>query len=83
MLYPKHRGPVKNDFSFHGGSFLIETQYDKPTRKLVQKLQALYPVVVERLRTVYTTRHVICCSQVVRCFDKEIHVKLAEQFVMC
>jgi len=49
----------------------------------VKKLQAVYPVVVERLLTVDTTRHVICCSQVDSCCDKEIQVKFAEQFVMC
>ena len=83
FLYPEQRGPVKNAFSFRDGSFLVETQYDKLSRKLVQKLQAVYPLVVERLVTVDTTRHVIFCSQVERCCDKKMWVKLAKQFVRC
>jgi len=48
----------------------------------VQKLQAVYPVVVERLLIGDTTRRVICCPQVNSCCDKEIQVKFAEQLVM-
>jgi hypothetical protein len=33
------------------GSLLVETQYDQLSRKLAQKLQAVYSMVVERLLT--------------------------------
>jgi hypothetical protein len=60
--------PVKNVFRLQDGSLLVETRSDDQNRKLhKQKLLGSYPVLVEKHKTLNSTRGVIFCSRVDGC----------------
>jgi hypothetical protein len=81
ILHSEGTWPVKNAARLWDGLLLVETRLDDQSKKLLkQKLLVLYPVLVEKHKTLNSTRGVIICSQSDRCSDEEIQAP-SDQFV--
>jgi hypothetical protein len=73
---------VKNASRLRDVSLLVETRTDDQSKKfLKQKLLSSYPVLVEKHKTLISTRGVIFCSLIDGCSDEEIQARLADQYV--
>jgi hypothetical protein len=70
-------GRVKNTSILRHGSLFVKTRTDNQSRKhFKHKLPSSYPVLVEKHKTLISTRGVIFCSQVDRRSEKEIQTSM-------
>jgi hypothetical protein len=70
-------GPVKKTSRLWDWSLLVKTRTDDRSKRLLDS----YPVLVEKHKTLNSTRGVMFCSKVDGYSDEEIQVRLADEYV--